>query len=48
MDEDGFDGILRRFVVGGPKPATFNDGNWLYGIAVTSFEEYILNTVFVF
>ncbi len=24
MDEDGFDGILRRFVVGGPKPSTGN------------------------
>jgi len=26
MDEDGFEGILRRFVVGGPKPSACNEG----------------------
>jgi hypothetical protein len=26
LDADGFEGILRRFVVGGPKPAMYNDG----------------------
>lgn len=26
LGEDGFDGILRRFVVGGPKPTTSTNG----------------------
>lgn len=34
LGEDGFDGILRRFVVGGPKPTSSSNGGKLQDLTI--------------